>query len=85
LSFDNKSLGLGSGNSLNSSFSFEDSGGSHAGTNAHRDNTVLLVGSLELTEESSDLASTSATKRVSKCYGATSGVELFLRNLEGVD
>jgi hypothetical protein len=62
--------------------SFEDSGSTHACTNAHGDDTVLLVGALKLVEEGDDLTGSSAAKRVAKGDGATAGVELLLGNAE---
>lgn len=58
--------------------SFDQASGTHTGSNAHGDDSVLSVGSLQLTEDSGDHSSTSASEWVSEGNGSSSWVDLLV-------
>src|SRR3954453_12881941 len=54
----------------------------HTGTDAHTDNANLLATALHLRQQSSQLAGTSSTERVTDSNGTTVGVNLSLVDAE---
>lgn len=62
-----------------------DSGGAHSGSDAHGNNTVLLVLALEFGKKSSDLSGTGASERVAKSNSTSLGVHLGVVDTDLVD
>lgn len=67
------------------SLSFEDAGGAHASTDAHRDDSVFSVNSLKLVEHRDDHACAGCAEWVAYGDTATSLVQLFVWNAEDLD
>lgn len=56
--------------------SFDQASGTHTGSNAHGDDTILSVGSSQLTEQSGDHSSAGASEWMSEGNGSSSWVDL---------
>ena len=56
--------------------SFDQTSGTHSGSDAHGDDSVLSVGSLQLTEDGGDHSRSGAPERVSEGDGSSSWVDL---------
>ena len=62
------------------SLTLNDCSGSHACSNAHGHHSLRLSSPLQFWQQSGDLTSASASKRVTKCNCATFWIELFFRD-----